>query len=175
MTTRHEAARESGLAAAPATLVGLYLALKARLEEVVENFSLETKTDRRAPEVIDGWLPPKANAEAERYPFLIVRPKNGNDSEQGADENARAVVDIIIGTYSDTDDGWFDVMHLIDAVRADLGAAPVLEGTAYEHVGPLTWTIHEEQPRPQWLGFVTTNWQIPRPQRVEARNPPMEG
>jgi hypothetical protein len=54
---------------------------------------------------------------------------------QGADENSTAVVQIVIGTYSDTDDGWLDVSLIIDAIRADLGAAPAIDGTAFEHVG----------------------------------------
>jgi hypothetical protein len=132
---------------------------------------LKTKTGVRKPTVIDGWLPPKSAADDERFPFLIVRPSSGEDSAQGADETARAVMQIIVGTYDDTDDGWQDVAHLIDAIRFDLGAAPGIQGTGFEQVGPLTWTIPEEQPRPQWFGIVTTNWNLPRPQLVENRNP----
>jgi hypothetical protein len=160
--------------AAPRTVAGLVSAIKDRLGAVVAGMSLETKSDVRVPTVIGGWIPPKADADVERFPFLIVRPKSGADSVQGADENALAVVEIIVGTYSDTDDGWLDVLVMIDAIRADLGSEPAIEGTAYDHVGPLTWEIPEHQPRPQWFGVVTTNWQLPRPQRVESRNA-MEG
>lgn len=159
-------------AAAPGTLVGLHEAIKARMAIVAAGFPLlETKTDTRAPDVIDGWLPPKPGAEATQFPFLAVRPRSGVDSEQSADQNATARIDVIVGTYSDTDDGWIDVLLLIDAIRAELGAAPTIVGTAYEQTGPLTWEIPEEQPRPQWFGRVTTNWTLPRPRRVEARNP----
>ena len=169
MSERVEAARS--LAAAPSSIMGLHLRLKERIEAVAAGYPLfPTKSGERAPTVIDGWLPPR-ESEVDQFPFMILRPKSGNDSAQAADENAVAVFDIIVGTYSDDDDGWLDVAILIDAIRADIGAAPAIVGTAYEHVGPLAWQIPEQQPRPQWFGTVTTVWQIPRPQRVEARNP----
>ncbi len=158
-------------AAAPRTIFGLHLALKARLGVLAAAFVLDNKDEPRSPLVVDGWLPPKEAADTKQFPFLIARPKSGVDSPQSGEENSTATFEIIAGTYSDTDDAWLDVVSLIDAIRADLGAAPVLDGTAYEQVGPLAWTIPEEQPRPQWFGVVTTIWQMPRPQRVEARNP----
>lgn len=167
------------LVAAPGTLTALHGAIKARLALVAAAFPLletESPTVKRAPNVIDGWLPPKPRAEdnpagALQFPFLIVRPRTGTDTEQSADQNATAAVDIVIGTFSDTDNGWLDVALLIDAIRADIGAAPAITGTAFEHTGPLTWEVLEQQPRPQWFGVVKTIWTVPRPQRVEARNP----
>lgn len=162
-------------AVAQAGLMGLHREFKARLQEVVAGFPLlATKTTTRAPIVYDGWLPPKAGVDGEQYPFLLLRPKTGTDTEEGADQVGMATLDIVIGTYSDTDDGWLDVMLLIDAIRSDLGEQPTLEGTAFTHFGPLTWTIPEEQPRPQWLGTVTTIWNIARPRRVEALYPESE-
>lgn len=161
--------------AAPMTIAGLHQALKTRLAVVASGFLLEAKTGRRAPSVLDGWLPPKQDSDVENFPFLIVRPRSGADSVQGAEENATATVQVIVGTLSDTDGGWLDVLLLIDAIRADLCAEPSISGTAYEQIGPMTWDIPEQQPRPQWFGTVTTIWQIPRPVRIEARNPMQEG
>jgi hypothetical protein len=133
-------------------------------------WGLPTKAATRDPRIVDGWLPPKI-AEAEEFPFIIVRPRLGADTVQGADEDARATVDLIVGVYGDTDDAWHDVLLVIDAIRQSLGAGPVLEGTAFEQVGPLAWVLPEDQPRPQWFGTVTTVWSLPRSARVEARNP----
>lgn len=170
MSARIEAALAN--AAAPGTLAALHLAIKARMEVVAAAFPLlETKTSTRAPTVIDGWLPPKPGKNAEVYPFLLVRFTGGNDTEQGAEQNATAAFDIVIGTYSDSDNGWLDLLLVIDAIRVDLNAAPAIAGTAFEHTGPLVSKIPQEQTRPEWLGVVTTNWTIPRAQRVEARNP----
>lgn len=160
-------------AVGPRTVAALHGALKARLTAVVSGFSLKTKTAYRSPSVIDGWLPPKTaeDVDVDRFPFLLVRPRSGADSPQGGDENATAAFQIIIGTYSDEVDGWLDVMLLIDAIRDDLGAEPAIQGSAFEQIGPLTWELQEQQPRPQWFGSVTTQWNLPRPRRVEARNP----
>lgn len=153
------------------TTAGLQRALFVRMQAVAARFPLfETKEEgsRRAPTVRHGWLPPKADADAKDFPFILVRPRSGEDSEQGQDENARATMAIVIGSYSDTDDGFMDVQLVIDAIRESLAAFPVLEGTAFEHVGPLRWEIPDEQPRPQWFGVVTTIWNLPRPRRVEG-------
>lgn len=165
MTAIQEAARP--LAAAPGTLVGLHVALKARLQAVAARFPImEKKTGARSPEVVDFTLPPKQDAEVENFPFICLRGRAGNDSPEGADQTAQATFDIEIGTYSDTDDGYLDLLAIVDAIRADLGDEPVIAGTAFVHVGPLTWDVPFPQPRPQWLGLVTTNWTLPRPQRV---------
>mgnify|MGYP001562928634 CR=1 FL=1 len=133
-------------------------------------WDLATKTDARAPQVIDGWLPPKTPA-GEDFPFLIVRPRDGTDASESADQDSQATVEIIIGTFSDTVDGWLDVLLVVDAIRLYLAAAPALGG-AFEPDGPLKWSLPEEHARPQWLGIVTTIFRLPRPLRVEARNPP---
>lgn len=177
--TRQEAAAYR--AAAAGTLDALRGAIMARMAVVAAAFwTLSTKSGtQRAPQVIDSWLPPMATAADERFPYLIVRPKTGTDSEQGGTQNATAEVDIIIGTFSDTYDGGRDVLQLIDAIRENLAAAPTIAETAYEHTGPLAWQLLAPadpltSTRPQWFGVITTNWTLPRPRRVEARNPTEE-
>lgn len=167
--TRLEAA--SYQAAAPCTLVALHAAVKGRMEEVAAAFwGLATKTSTGAPIVVDGWLSPKT-PEGEQFPFILVRPRSGVDSVQGSGENAIATIELRIGTYLDEDNGWLEPLKLIDAIRDNLGAAPTIAGTAFEHTGPLKWELSDEQPRPQWLATVETIWTLPRPARVEARNP----
>jgi hypothetical protein len=163
-------------AARAGTLDGLRAAIIARMGVVADKFQfLQTKNgEDRAPEVIDGWLDFLAANDVERFPFIIVRPTDGEDSKQGAEQDALAVVKLIVGTYSDTPDGFRDAVQMIDAIREDLGAAPAIVGTAYEHTGPLKWEVPEEQHRPQWMAIVTTNWTLPRPRRVEALNPDSE-
>jgi hypothetical protein len=157
-------------AAAASTLVGLHRALKARLAEIAAPFWwLETKSTRREPQIVDGWLAPKTSA-VEDFPFLIARPVNGIDSQQGAGEDSTATFDVLIGTYSDADEGFLDVLAILDAIRDSLGADPVIGG-AFEHVGPIGWRVPEEQARPQWMGVATLVFLLPRPQRVDARNP----
>lgn len=168
--TRHEAAAYRS--AAPQTLLGLHGAIKGRMAILAEGFwPLATKSGgERAPALVDGWLPPMTSPDVERFPFLIVRPHTGTDSEEGGQQDARAAFDLIIGIYKDADDGWMEVLQVIDALRLDLGAKPRIEGTGFEHTGPLTWELLAPvdpftSTRPQWFGVVTTNWTLPRPRR----------
>jgi len=174
--SRYAAAVAAG-AATPATLAALHGAIKGRLAVVAAAFPLmATKDDgvQRAPTVIDGWLPPKTNADALDYPFIIIRPNDGTDDPQGADQTSTAAVELVIGVYGDENETWLDLSILIDAIRADLGEEPTIAGTLFEHVGPLTWEIPREQTRPEWLATVKTIWNVPRPERVAARNPQPE-
>lgn len=156
--------------AVPGTIVGLHAAIKDRLASIVQYRDLSTKdpADRKVPTVIDGWLPPKEGASAEQFPYLLVRPKSGNESPPGADQNATATFEIIIGCYSDTDDGFLDVIGLIDAIRYDFNDSPVLASN-YEQIGPMTWEL-EIAARPQWLGSISTIWQIPRARREDPQD-----
>lgn len=154
------------------TVAGLHMALKSRITTLADRFMLDTKTGARAPSVLDGWLPPKKRqdgkdaVDVERFPFILVRPMQGADTEQSADERSTVTIELLVGTHSDTDDGFLDPLNVIDALRLDLGAKPRIEGTAFTHLGPLTWRL--EAARPQWFGIVTTIWQLPRPQRIES-------
>ncbi len=152
---------------APSTLPDLQKALKDRVAAVLAPFwGAETKSGgHRVPNVVDGWIPPKATADTERFPFAEVRPLNGIDSKQAGDQDAKAAWLIVLGVYGDTDDGWIPLLQMIQALRESLDEAPLLDGTAFEHEGPLEWALTDPQPRPQWFAVVTTNWLLPRPRR----------
>jgi hypothetical protein len=148
------------------TITQLQSALVERMTTVADAFwRFETKKATRAPRVVAGWLPAKT-PDGEEFPFVIVRLRTGTDG----DEDARATADLLIGTYSDTDDGFADVLLLIDAIRDSLGSTPVV-GDCFECVPPLTWELLDEQPRPQWFGRVTATFVVPRPQRTDGANP----
>lgn len=168
--TREEASAYR--AAGGASLSALHRALLLRLTAIgAATPLLDTKSGRqRPPNVYEFNLPPKdpKTPEAEQYPFFLLRWRRGQDSEQGAAQEATAEVAIIVGTWSDTDDGGVDLLHLIQAVRESLAAHPSLDGTAFEHSGVLTWEIEDPPPRPQWVGQLVTTWTIPRPRRVEG-------
>lgn len=145
------------------TLVGLQHDLMARMETMVEAFwYLSTKTTKRKPRVIGGWLPPKSATED--FPFILVRLRSCVD----ADDGAEATVEIIVGTYSDTDDGYLDVVALLDAIRLDLLGAPIV-GEAFEVIGDLKSELDEQQCRPEWGGKVTATLRLARPVRVLPR------
>lgn len=174
--TRAEAAAYKS--AAGATLGDLHKAIKARLATALAHASLKSKTGERAPQIFDGWLPDRASRAKvdesgidaatlrDQFPYVIVRPVSGGDDADSAEAAAKTTVRLLLGTYDDTVDGWIDMMHLVDLIRLDFGSNPVLEGTAFEHTGPLSWEIPDEQAPPQWQGLITTIWTMPRPART---------
>ena len=160
-------------AVARSTLASLHALVKARCAAIAEDFwGLATKTGQRAPQIFDGYLPPRGRDD-EVFPYIIVGVGSGTDSPEGADQNGRAVVDLSIATLSDEDDGYIDLLNLIDAIRESFEGAPFLGGSI-ELVGPLAWAIPEKQVRPQWVGSVLLTFEIPRPVRVASLNPPTE-
>lgn len=163
-------------AAAGSTLVDLVRAVAARVLVVFADAThLATRSgDTAAPAVYIGDLPPKSGADSDRFPWAIVRLFASTDTEESGVQMAQAVVGVEIGTYSDDAEGVLDLVALCDRVRLSLLGEPILNGTAFEHVGPLSVDIPEQQPRPQWLGAITTIWRLPRPARIEARDPTTE-
>lgn len=150
------------------TIAGLHRALVVRVRALVAAFWTMSEADPPAPPtVVEGWLPPRGDSSP--GPFVIVRPRTGTDTVEGADQHATATVDLVLGfPMADGDKEWIALVNLIDAIRQDVLAVPVLAGTACEHIGPLTWTLPDDQARPEWRAVVTTVWQLPRPQRTDA-------
>ncbi len=167
------------MTAAPSTLPDLHRAIKARMAAIAACLPLlgtkapEPAVDTDIPiarpaQIFEFDLPPKQLGQ-EQFPFLAVRPITCTDSIPGATQDATATFEIVVGTYSDTDDGGADVLLLMQAIRDSLAAEPRIEGTAFESVGPTVCnTENLGAVRPQWLGKVTTNWTLPRPRRVST-------
>ena len=169
------------LAIAPSGLADLQDAIEARMREVAAEMPLlpvrprdqaatAALPDARPAEVFPMWLPPKDGPDQQQYPFIIVRPRTGQDDAQGKDQASSATWDIILGTYSDDGAGFKDALLLCDRIRLSLHGQPVLGRSAFEHVGPLTWELRQNENRPHWLLVATTVWTLPRPLRVDARD-----
>lgn len=175
------------------TIARLLAALAARVQaDMARLWRLPTPSGgHRVPLVHLAWLPPARSvpetadppdnpgAASDVFPFVLVRPANGSDDSDAA----TVMVALIIGTYSDDDEGIADAIAVIDVLRQVLEERPLLAvrtgGTdrrdphgAFEGYAelrlPLAWHVYEEQPRPHWTAVVTTTWTIPRPTRVDA-------
>ncbi len=139
----------------------LVSAITDYLEKVVKNFFLETSQgNQKVPQIIEGYLPPKRSGVVSDFPYIIVRPIEGEDFN----DRATVVVALIIGTYSiDYSEGYKDVANIIWRIRTALLQQRVLEGI-YRLEPPLKWSMFEDQPIEQWLGVITTTWVVPLPQ-----------
>ena len=79
-------------------------AIRELVAEAVKNFSLPTKPERgsaegdlRAPQVVNGYLPPKRTGQKDDFPFVLVRADEGATDQ----DSTEVKVSIIVGTYSE--------------------------------------------------------------------------
>ncbi|MDI3534823.1 MAG: hypothetical protein PWQ82_1188 [Thermosediminibacterales bacterium] len=135
--------------------------LRNFIDDVVKNYWLETnKQDlNKPPQVVTGYLPPKKSAPDPDYPFVIVRLAEGTDNQEGA----TVTVKIIVGTYSeDAQNGWRDVASIIQRIWTELFKRRII-AKKYKVEYPMKFEMPEEQPFPEWVGIMTTNWTVAHP------------
>ncbi len=133
--------------------------LKSFLEGVVADYLLETnKGQAKAPQVVEGWLPPKESTEVPDVPYVILRLLEGEDSAESAQVNIK----ILVGSYSEDTDGWKDAVNVILRIRERLLINRTL-GKKFRLKQPLKWKLFEEQPYPIWIGEITTIWTVALP------------
>jgi len=128
--------------------------LKAFLEQVLTETRLEPSDGAaaRPPHQVVGWLPPKRSEGEPLPPYLIIRPTQGRDEEDGA----RVEVQLCLETFSEDAEGWRDLTNVVQRVRSALTATRTLGPFHLEL--PLQWQLFDEQPLPQWGAILTTTW-----------------
>ncbi|MCM3141305.1 hypothetical protein [Brevibacillus sp. MER 51] len=141
------------------TPVLLMRSLKSFLEEVVANVELTSpKGVLTQPKVFLEALPQKAaSSQEEDFPFVIIRAMGGEDQ----DGKASVSINLLVGTHSKDDDGFIDVLNIIEDVRQSLLKNRVVGGSFRLDL-PLKWKLFDEQPYPGWIGEINTLWEIPR-------------
>ncbi|QCT03818.1 hypothetical protein E6C60_3107 [Paenibacillus algicola] len=94
----------------------------------------------------------------ERWPYISVvflGPAEDND------EGYRTLnMDFIFGCEGLGPDGYMDVLHLMEFVRASF-LRETYEGWPARLSLPLSMGFHEEQADPYWTGYMTTTWEMP--------------
>ncbi|HQA07578.1 MAG TPA: hypothetical protein PLM20_07575 [Syntrophomonadaceae bacterium] len=133
--------------------------LKLFLECVVADYKLETNRGQaKAPQVVEGWLPPKESTDVPDVPYVMPRLIEGEDN---ADES-QVNIKILVGTYSEDIDGWKDAVNVILRIRQCLLINRTL-GKKFRMELPLKWKLFEEQPYPIWIGEIITIWTVALP------------
>lgn len=148
---------------------GLMSAMKELVEDALVSVSVEPGYE--PPKVRLGYLPfetvpdnipegaaPLVNTEVEDEPFVIIRAMTGEDE---AHEQDVAKILILIGTKEVNEQGYMDVLHIMENLRAAIAKKNFIGRDHYEPFGKVKWTIPEEQPWPIWTGIIETNWIIP--------------
>lgn len=143
----------------------LAIALGIFIEDAVKDLRLPTKKgELRAPQVVDGYLPPKQTLEEDDFPFVIVRAEGGV-SEM---EITTVTVSLIIGCHTTETDGYVRCLEVMQRIRKALCELPyrVLD-KRYQLEYPISWANIPAQPYPQWQIEMTTKWVINTPQMTD--------
>lgn len=98
------------------------------------------------------------NENDERWPFiLIVFSDPAEDNEEGY---RTMQMDLIFGCEGRGSDGYMDVLHLMEFVRASF-LRETYDGWPARLIRPLSYGFYEEQADPFWMGYMSTNWEMP--------------
>lgn len=137
-------------------------ALMQRLRDCLKDLKLATDVEGeepRAPMVVDAFLPPKRSKGHQQgeFPFVIVRATGGADEAQ---DDAAVRLRLVVGVFSESEQGYRDWMAVKERIRVDLLSKPVLDGR-FRFMHPLVWDLQEEQPVPQWVGVIEVAYTVP--------------
>lgn len=140
--------------------------LRDFIEKVVKNYWLETnkKDIEKPPQVVAGYLSSKKPTNDEKkdipdYPYVICRLLGGEDTRQ----NGAVTIKIIIGTYSeDEQNGWRDVANIIQKIWIELFKKQIV-ANQFKVEYPMSFEMPEEQPFPEWVGWMNTTWIVAHP------------
>lgn len=146
-------------------------AIRELVAEAVKNFSLPTKPERgsaegdlRAPQVVNGYLPPKRTGQRDDFPFVLVRADEGATDQ----DSTEVRVSIIVGTYSEEYDGHEYCLNVMSRIRTALCSLPGMTlANRYRLKHPIKWSTYAEQPYPYWQLDMQTTWYIRTSQPID--------
>ena len=94
----------------------------------------------------------------ERWPYItVVFLGPAEDNEDGL---RTMNMDFIFGCEGSGPDGYMDVLHLMEHVRASF-LRETYKGWPTRLSLPLSMGFHEEQADPYWTGYMSTTWEMP--------------
>lgn len=140
-------------------------AIRDRATEILSLLVFPTDSpndEQRAPTVINGFLPPKRSKDDPDFPFVIVRPGEGTT---GSDGMSRVTVKMLIGCFSEDFDGHEYGLIVLAQLRTGFMQHPTLE-SRFRMELPFNWKLYDDQPYPEWMIEITTQWTIPTPQEI---------
>ncbi|MFH5187112.1 hypothetical protein ACHHV8_33520 [Paenibacillus sp. TAB 01] len=149
------------------TAVLLQRALCDKLRHITEHFMLNVpKSGVCAPHVHAGYLPQQQSGSenVSDFPYIIVRILDGQDQDESI-----VRIKLLFGIFSRDDNGFVDVLNLMEKVRQSLLKDRVVDNR-YRLELPYKWKLFEDQPYPEWIGEADTTWMIPTILEEDAAN-----
>lgn len=159
----------------------LMRSLKRRIEAVVQDYRLYDEAGvPRVPVIFAGYPPNKQTIDEVDAPNIIIRAIDGNIAREGNFELETVTVLIAAMVYQESardpgepdtgpvtkHSGWDAVMQMLTRIRQSLLKNRMLD-SRYELALPLKWDIPQEQPEPQWYGFITAKFQMIVPENED--------
>lgn len=141
-------------------------ALRELCEQAVKDFRLPTKDGKtlRAPQIVNGFLPPKKSTDLDDFPFVLVRPEQCTTDR----ESEEVRVNIIVGCYSEEYDGFEYGVNVVERIKEKICTLPAETlAQRYQMRYPIKWTMVPEQPWPQWQIDMETIWIFNSPRNTD--------
>ena len=141
-------------------------ALRELCEQAVKDFRLPTKDGKtlRAPQIVNGFLPPKRSTDLDDFPFVLVRPEQSTTDR----ESEEVRVNIIVGCYSEEYDGFEYGVNVVERIKEKICTLPdETLAQRYQMRYPIKWTMVPEQPWPQWQIDMETIWIFNSPRNTD--------
>ncbi len=135
------------------------------VEGVTKDFRLETKNgELKAPQIVEGYLPPKRSNNDEDFPFIVVRFEDSK-SELG---QTAVSMSIVIGCYTQAMDGYLYCLSVYEAIRRALCEMPFQTLDERYQLGfPIECKNTGDHAWPYWQLEMTTNWVLTTPQMFD--------
>jgi hypothetical protein len=141
-------------------------ALRELCAQAVKDFRLPTKDGEtlRAPQIVNGFLPPKRSTDLDDFPFVLVRPEQCTTER----ESEEVRVNIIVGCYSQEYDGFEYGVNVVERIKEKICTLPAETlAQRYQMRYPIKWTMVPEQPWPQWQIDMETIWIFNSPRNTD--------
>ncbi len=130
-------------------------ALAAYLRSECSTYFLTDEKVKDNPLTVSpGFLKKRTTASEMPYPHIVPRFLKCSDEADGS----KVTVRIYFGTYSeDVETGWRDLMNLMEMGRLALLKQRTI-AKKYRLQLPLTTEATEDQPYPEWVGYITAEY-----------------
>ena len=154
------------------TEIQLCKAIREKLAVILKDIYHPTDDSRgrdqefKAPEIVNGYLPPKRSDNIPDFPCVIVRPSEGDtEMDDGSRPQDITKVKLLIGSYSRDDDGYEYALVIFRRITTALRKELLLD-EKFRMRPKIKWQMPDEQARVVWYIEATTEWEVPTVQEV---------
>lgn len=100
-----------------------------------------------------------AESQQDPFPYIIIRMGQGSIDEPNGVETV--YLTLLIGLYDKSFDqqGYRDIMHIIQVVHHRFRKNPVL-AHSYECVAPIQWALQDEDSYPYYFGGISLKFEL---------------